>query len=131
MNTGPLPHYVLYFKQGLSADFIDILIKKFLLQQHWGVEYLKRFDNVLSNQSFSFMFFKLTLVYLIYYLSRILVYAIIYQLSLFRNSESCNSINVFFFLSKEKMLAMLSLLRKMTTFIITSINNLYLKVITI
>lgn len=45
------------FKQGLSADFIDILIKKVLLQQHWGVEYLKRIDNIFSNQSFSFMFF--------------------------------------------------------------------------
>lgn len=66
-------------------------------------------------------------VFLIHYLSRILVYSILYQLSLFRNSESCNAINVIFFLNKEKMLAMLSLLKKMTTYIITGINTLYFK----
>lgn len=46
----------------------------------------------------------------------------------FRNSDSCNSIDLKKkILSKESMLEMLSLLKKMPTFIITGINTLYFK----
>lgn len=62
----PHPLFFVSFKYGLSADFIDILIKKLLMQQHWGVKYLKRFDNIFFNQPFSFMFFKLSLIFSIY-----------------------------------------------------------------
>lgn len=48
MKTDPPPLFFVFLKYILSTDFRDKHLKKFLIQQHWGVIYLKSYLTMLQ-----------------------------------------------------------------------------------